>query len=80
VAITGGAGFLGSHLSERLLLDGFEVICLDNFSTGTPANVSHLAKLGPFRLIRADVTDYVHVPGKVDHVLHFASPASPIVR
>jgi dTDP-glucose 4,6-dehydratase len=78
VAITGGAGFLGSHLSERLLLDGFEVVCLDNFSTGTPANVAHLAQLGPFRLIRADVTDYVHVTGDLDHVLHFASPASPV--
>src|SRR6185437_8464828 len=76
--ITGGAGFLGSHLCERLLLDGYEVLALDNFCTGTPKNVGHLAELGSFRLIRADVTDYVHVVGPVDAVLHFASPASPI--
>ena len=77
-AITGGAGFLGSHLCERLLHDGFDVLALDNFSTGTPANVAHLAQIGPFRLIRADVTDYVHVAGDLDYVLHFASPASPV--
>ena len=77
-AITGGAGFLGSHLCERLLHDGLEVLCLDNFSTGTPANVAQLSEIGPFRLIRADVTDYVHVAGDLDYVLHFASPASPI--
>lgn len=76
--ITGGAGFLGSHLCERLLLDGYEVLCLDNFCTGAPKNVGQLAELGPFRLIRTDVTDYVHVVGHVDAVLHFASPASPI--
>jgi dTDP-glucose 4,6-dehydratase len=76
--VTGGAGFLGSHLCERLLDDGDEVICLDNFLTGTPANVAHLIERDGFRLIRADVTDYVHVAGGVDNVLHFASPASPI--
>jgi len=76
--LTGGAGFLGSHLGERLLNDGFEVLCLDNFLTGTPVNVGHLMELGPFRLVRADVTDYVHIVGRVDYVLHFASPASPI--
>jgi dTDP-glucose 4,6-dehydratase len=76
--ITGGAGFLGSHLSERMLTDGYEVLCLDNFVTGSPTNVAHLTQIGPFRLIRADITDYVHVPGPVDVVLHFASPASPI--
>ncbi len=76
--VTGGAGFLGSHLCERLLTDGFEVLCLDNFLTGTPENVDHLREVGPFRLIRTDVTDYVHVVGGVDIVLHFASPASPI--
>jgi dTDP-glucose 4,6-dehydratase len=76
--VTGGAGFLGSHLCERLLVDGWDVLCLDNFLTGTPANVTHLAELGPFRLVRADVTDFVHVGGQVDAVLHFASPASPI--
>ena len=76
--VTGGAGFLGSHLCERLLAEGYEVICLDNFCTGSPANVEHLMGTGSFRLIRADVTDFVHVGGKVDVVLHFASPASPI--
>ena len=76
--VTGGAGFLGSHLCERLLDDGDEVVCLDNFLTGTPANVEHLLERDGFRLISADVTEYVHVPGPVDNVLHFASPASPI--
>ncbi|MGK5169753.1 UDP-glucuronic acid decarboxylase family protein [Geodermatophilus sp. CPCC 205761] len=76
--VTGGAGFLGSHLCEALLDRDIEVLCLDNFLTGTPANVAHLMERPGFRLVRADVTDYVHVPGPVDHVLHFASPASPI--
>jgi dTDP-glucose 4,6-dehydratase len=76
--VTGGAGFLGSHLCARLLRDGWDVLCLDNFVTGDPANVAHLAETGPFRLVRADVTDYVHVAGDVDLVLHFASPASPV--
>jgi dTDP-glucose 4,6-dehydratase len=75
--ITGGAGFLGSHLCERLLADGHEVVALDNFLTGTPRNVEHLMEHDGFRLIKADVTEYVHVPGPVDQVLHFASPASP---
>ena len=76
--VTGGAGFLGSHLCERLLLDGYEVLCLDNFCTGTPRSVGHLSEIGPFRLVRADITDFIHVGGDVDAVLHFASPASPI--
>ena len=76
--VTGGAGFLGSHLCERLLDDGDEVIALDNFLTGTPNNVEHLLERDGFRLIRSDVTEYIHVPGPVDQVLHFASPASPI--
>jgi dTDP-glucose 4,6-dehydratase len=76
--ITGGAGFLGSHLCERFLAEGYEVLCLDNFLTGAPTNVQHLLGRDGFRLIRADVTDYVHVVGPVDVVLHFASPASPI--
>jgi dTDP-glucose 4,6-dehydratase len=76
--VTGGAGFLGSHLSERLLHDGYAVLCLDDFSTGSAANVAHLAEVGPFRLVRANVTDFVHVVGNVDVVLHFASPASPV--
>jgi len=76
--VTGGAGFLGSWLCERLLDEGTEVLCLDNFLTGTPTNVAHLVERPGFRLLRCDVTDYVHVPGPVDLVLHFASPASPI--
>src|SRR3954471_13515498 len=78
VVVTGGAGFLGSHLCERLLADGCEVVALDNFLTGTPANVEHLAGDERFRLLPADITDYVHVPGPVDAILHFASPASPL--
>jgi dTDP-glucose 4,6-dehydratase len=76
--VTGGAGFLGSHLCERLLESGHEVVCLDNFVTGSPENVVHLMDDPRFSLLRRDVTEYVHVPGPVDAVLHFASPASPI--
>jgi dTDP-glucose 4,6-dehydratase len=76
--VTGGAGFLGSHLCEALLDRGDEVVCLDNFLTGSPDNVAHLTPNPRFRLFRTDVTDYVHVGGPVDLVLHFASPASPI--
>jgi dTDP-glucose 4,6-dehydratase len=65
-------------LCERLVDDGLDVLCLDNFITSTPANVEHLIHRGPFRLIRASVTDYIHVVGPVDYVLHFASPASPM--
>ena len=76
--VTGGAGFLGSHLCERLVAEGHEVIALDNFITGNPHNVEHLLESDRFRLLKRDVTEYVHVPGPVDQVLHFASPASPI--
>jgi dTDP-glucose 4,6-dehydratase len=76
--VTGGAGFLGSHLCERLLNDGDEVICIDNFLTGSPTNIERLIERDGFRMIRSDVTEFVHVPGPVDNVLHFASPASPI--
>jgi dTDP-glucose 4,6-dehydratase len=75
--VTGGAGFLGSHLCEQLLSFGCEVHCLDNFLTGTPANVAHLVGDPRFHLTYCDVTDFVHVPGDVDLVMHFASPASP---
>ena len=78
VVVTGGAGFLGSHLCQRLLADGCEVLALDNFLTGSPANVEHLLHHDGFRLLKRDVTEYLHVPGPVDQVLHFASPASPI--
>lgn len=76
--VTGGAGFLGSHLCEQLLSAGTEVCCLDNFLTGSPDNVAHLRDDPRFQLTRCDVTDFIHVPGDVDLVLHFASPASPI--
>ena len=76
--VTGGAGFLGSHLCEALLADGVEVVCLDNFLTGSPDNVAHLVGDPRFHLVRCDVTEFVHVPGPVDLVLHFASPASPV--
>lgn len=76
--VAGGCGFLGSHLCERLLDEGIDVTCVDNFVTGSPANVAHLLDRGGFRLLRADVTEFVYVGGAVDYVLNFASPASPI--
>ena len=76
--VTGGTGFLGSHLCTELRRREVEVVCLDNFLTGSPENVLHLMEHPGFRLVQCDVTDYVHVPGDVDLVLHFASPASPI--
>lgn len=78
VLVTGGAGFLGSHLCERLVGRGDSVVCLDNFVTGSPDNVAHLAGSERFRLVQVDVTDYIAVEGDVDLVLHFASPASPV--
>src|SRR5262245_47083966 len=76
--ITGGAGFLGSHLCERMLAEGYEVVCLDNLITGDLANIEHLFENPHFKYVKIDVTEYVHVPGPVDAILHFASPASPI--
>jgi dTDP-glucose 4,6-dehydratase len=76
--VTGGAGFIGSHLCEALLDRGADVVCLDNFLTGTPRNVAHLLDRPGFTLRRTDLVEFVHVPGPVDLVLHFASPASPI--
>ncbi|MFN2494287.1 MAG: UDP-glucuronic acid decarboxylase family protein [Pseudonocardiaceae bacterium] len=75
--VTGGAGFLGSHLCEQLLRRGTGVVCLDNFLTGTPANIAHLIGESRFQVIKCDVTNFVHVPGEVDLVLHMASAASP---
>jgi len=77
--ITGGAGFLGSHLCDRFIEEGHEVICMDNLITGSTANIEHLFELGQdrFRFIEYDVTDYIHVNGELDYVLHFASPAAP---
>lgn len=78
VVVTGGAGFLGSHLCTRILAEGHEVVCIDNYLTGVPENVAHLRDNPAFSLIEADVTEYIEVPGSVDMVLHFASPASPV--
>ena len=78
VLVTGGAGFIGSHLCERLIADGCEVICMDNLLTGDLANIEHLFGHERFRFFHQDVTNYIHVPGRLDFILHFASPASPI--
>ena len=77
VLITGGAGFLGSHLCDRLLTMGCEVICMDNLLTGDSGNVAHLLECGDFHFINYDVTNFIDVEGPLDAVLHFASPASP---
>ena len=76
--VTGGAGFLGSHLCDRLIAEGWDVLALDNQVTGVDSNVAHLLKHPKFRILRADVSNYIDVPGPVDYVLHFASPASPV--
>jgi dTDP-glucose 4,6-dehydratase len=75
--ITGGAGFLGSHLCDRLLEEGHEVVCLDNLSTGSIENIDHI-RSERFQFHRYDVTNYIYVKGPVDYVIHFASPASPV--
>lgn len=77
ILITGVAGFLGSHLADRLLADGHEVVGMDNFITGSPDNIAHLAGNEKFTFYKRDVSSYIFVPGKVDAILHFASPASP---
>lgn len=78
VLITGAAGFLGSHLCDRFIKEGFHVIGMDNLITGDLSNISHLFKLEHFEFYHHDVSKFVHVPGKLDYILHFASPASPI--
>jgi dTDP-glucose 4,6-dehydratase len=78
VVVTGGAGFLGSHLCDKLLSEGFKVICIDNLITGNLDNISHLAGNQNFSFIKHDITNYIFIPGKVDYILHFASPASPV--
>src|SRR2546430_2588986 len=76
--VTGGAGFLGSHLCERLLNEGWDVLALDHLITGVDSDVSHLMNHPKFRVARGDVSNYIDVAGPVDYVLHFASPASPV--
>ena len=76
--ITGGAGFLGSHLADRFLREGFKVVAMDNLITGDLRNIEHLFKEGDFEFYDHDVSTYVHVSGQLDYILHFASPASPI--
>lgn len=78
VLITGAAGFLGSHLCDRFLKEGYYVIGMDNLLTGNIKNIEHLFPLKEFEFHHHDVTKFVHVPGKLDYILHFASPASPI--
>ena len=76
--VTGGAGFLGSHLCDKLIANGHKVVCIDNLLTGNMDNIAHLYGNDDFKFIKHDVTNFIHVPGNVDFVLHFASPASPI--
>jgi dTDP-glucose 4,6-dehydratase len=78
ILVTGGAGFIGSHLCERLLAEGNDVICIDNFLTGSPDNIAPLLENPRFLFIQQDVTNFMYVRGPLDAILHFASPASPI--
>ena len=78
VLITGAAGFLGSHLCDRFIKEGFRVVGMDNLITGDIKNIEHLFPLKEFEFVHHDVSNYVHVPGELDYILHFASPASPI--
>jgi dTDP-glucose 4,6-dehydratase len=76
--LTGGAGFLGSHLCDKLIENGWDVLCVDNMATGSETNIAHYEHNDHFRMLRHDVSRYIDVPGPVDYVLHFASPASPV--
>ena len=76
--VTGGAGFLGSHLCDRLLEEKFKVICIDNLLTGNVNNIAHLSGKEDFSFVKHDITNYIFLPGRIDYILHFASPASPI--
>jgi dTDP-glucose 4,6-dehydratase len=78
ILVTGGAGFIGSHLCDRLLADGHEVVAMDNLITGSSDNIAHLAGHPRFKFIHHDVTDYIYLPGRLDAIMHLASPASPI--
>ena len=76
--ITGGAGFIGSHLCERFLAEGHDVVCVDDFITGNPANIRHLQANPRFMLLRHNISNHVEIEGPIDNILHFASPASPV--
>lgn len=78
VLVTGAAGFLGSHLCDKFIAEGYDVVAMDNLITGDLKNIEHLFKLAAFEFYHHDVTKFVHVPGRIDYILHFASPASPI--
>lgn len=78
ILVTGGAGFLGSHLCERLLSEGHDIVAMDNFITGNPRNIAHLTDNPRFQFIQHDITHFIHLDGALDGILHFASPASPI--
>lgn len=78
VLITGAAGFLGSHLCDRFITEGYDVVAMDNLITGDLKNIEHLFKLKQFEFYHHDVTKFIHVPGAIEYILHFASPASPI--
>lgn len=78
ILITGAAGFLGSHLCDRFIKEGYDVVAMDNLITGDLKNIEHLFKLKEFEFYHHDITKFIHVPGRLDYILHFASPASPI--
>lgn len=78
ILVTGGAGFIGSHLCDRLLEEGHSVIALDNLITGSTDNIAHLAGRSDFKFLNHDVTEYIYIPGRIDFIFHLASPASPI--
>ena len=78
ILVTGGAGFLGSHLCDRVLAEGHDVIAMDNLLTGNTDNIAHLAGNRHFQFIHHNITDYIYIKGPVDGILHFASPASPV--
>jgi dTDP-glucose 4,6-dehydratase len=78
ILITGGAGFLGSHLCDRFIKEGYKVVAMDNLITGSMKNIDHLMPLEHFEFYHHDVSKFIHIPGELDYILHFASPASPI--
>ena len=78
IVIMGGAGFVGSHLCDRLVADRFEVVCVDSLLTGKAENVRHLLDHPGFTFVKGDITEPIEIPGPVDYVLNFASPASPV--